>query len=147
MGPMEAWLAIRGLRTIEVRLRQHEKTALAVADFLEKHPKVKKVHYPGLPSFPQYELMKRQQRGNCGLMSFEIDGTVEQAKEVSQALSIFKIGVSWGGFESLVEMPFARMSGEEVEWLGATQNLIRIHCGLEGEDILISDLEKALSIL
>lgn len=147
IGPMEAWLAIRGLRTIEVRLRQHEKTAMAVAQFLENHPKVKRVHYPGLPSFPQYELMKKQQRGNCGLMSFEIDGSVEQAKEFSQALSIFKIGVSWGGFESLVEMPFARMSGEEVEWLGATQNLIRIHCGLEGEDILIPDLEKALSAL
>lgn len=147
IGPMEAWLAIRGLRTIEVRLRQHEKTAMAVAQFLENHPKVKRVHYPGLPSFPQYELMKKQQKGNCGLMSFEIDGSVEQAKEFSQALSIFKIGVSWGGFESLVEMPFARMSGEEVEWLGATQNLIRIHCGLEGEDILIPDLEKALSAL
>lgn len=147
IGPMEAWLAIRGLRTIEVRLRQHEKTAMAVAQFLENHPKVKKVYYPGLPSSPQYELMKKQQRGNCGLMSFEIDGSVEQAKEFSQALSIFKIGVSWGGFESLVEMPFARMSGEEVEWLGAAQNLIRIHCGLEGEDILIPDLEKALSAL
>lgn len=146
MGPMEAWLAIRGMRTLEVRLMQHEKTAMAVAEFLERHPKVKKVHYPGLPSFPQYELMKKQQRGNCGLMSFEIDGSVEKAKEVAQALSIFKIGVSWGGFESLVTMPFARASEEEAAWLGAAQNMIRIHCGLEGEDVLISDLEKALAV-
>lgn len=147
LGPMEAWLAIRGLRTIEVRLRQHEKTAMAVADFLEKHPRIKKVNYPGLPSFEQHELMKKQQRGNCGLMSFEMDGSIEQAKKLSQSLSIFKIGVSWGGFESLIEMPFVRMSGEEVNWLGASQNIIRIHCGLEGEDLLISDLEKALGIL
>lgn len=147
MGPMEAWLAIRGMRTLEVRLQQHEKTAMAVAEFLEKHPKVKKVHYPGLPSFPQYELMQRQQRGNCGLMSFEIDGSVEQAKEVAQALSIFKIGVSWGGFESLVTVPYARASGEDAAWLGAPQNMIRIHCGLEGEETLIADLEKALAVL
>lgn len=147
LGPMEAWLAIRGMRTLEVRLMQHEKTAMAVAAFLERHPKVKKVHYPGLASFPQYELMKRQQRGNCGLMSFEIDGSVEQAKEAAQVLSIFKIGVSWGGFESLVTMPYARASEEEAAWLGAPKNMIRIHCGLEGEEILISDLEKALAVL
>ncbi len=145
MGPMEAWLALRGIRTIEVRLRQHEKTAMSVAGFLEKHPRVRRVNYPGLPSFPQYELMKRQQRGNCGLLSFEIDGSVDQAKKVSESLEVFHIGVSWGGFESLVEMPYARMTEEETSWLGGTANIIRIHCGLEGEDILISDLEKALS--
>lgn len=147
LGPMEAWLGIRGIRTLEVRLRQHEKTAMSVAAFLENHAKVKKVHYPGLPSFPQHELMQRQQRGNCGLMSFEIDGSVEQAKTFCEALSIFKIGVSWGGFESLVTMPFARASDEETAWLGATQNMIRIHCGLEGEEILITDLERAFAVL
>ncbi len=147
LGPMEAWLGIRGIRTLEVRLRQHEKTAMAVAEFLENHPKVRKVHYPGLPSFPQYELMKKQQRGNCGLMSFEIDGTVKEAKEFCEALSIFKIGVSWGGFESLVTMPFARATDEEAAWLGAEQNMIRIHCGLEGEDLLIADLEKGLETI
>ena len=147
LGPMEAWLGIRGIRTLEVRLRQHEKTALAVAQFLEQHPKVKKVHYPGLPSFPQYDLMRRQQRGSCGLMSFELDGSVEQAKAFCQALRIFKIGVSWGGFESLVTMPFARASEEETAWLGGAQNLIRIHCGLEGEENLIADLEQAFAAL
>lgn len=144
---MEAWLAIRGLRTIEVRLRQHEKNAMAVAAFLDKHPRVKTVNYPGLPSFPQYDLMKKQQKGNCGLMSFEIDSTMEQTKKFCQALSIFKIGVSWGGFESLVEMPYARMTDQEASWLGASANIIRIHCGLEGDDLLIADLEKAFSIL
>ena len=144
-GPMEAWLALRGLRTLEVRLRQHEKTAMAVAEFLEGHEKIACVHYPGLASFPQYELMKRQQRGNSGLMSFEIDGNVEQAKKLCELLQVFQIGVSWGGFESLAEVPYARMTEEETAWLGAQANVIRIHCGLEGEDILIADLEQALS--
>lgn len=145
LGPMESWLALRGLRTLEVRLRQHEKTAMAVAEFLEGHEKIACVHYPGLASFPQYELMKRQQRGNSGLMSFEIDGNVEQAKKLCELLQVFQIGVSWGGFESLAEVPYARMTEEETAWLGAQANVIRIHCGLEGEDILIADLEQALS--
>lgn len=147
LGPMEAWLGIRGIRTLEVRLRQHEKTAMAVAAYLEKHPQVKRVHYPGLSSFPQYDLMQKQQRGNCGLMSFEPDCSVEQAKRFCQSLSVFKIGVSWGGFESLVTMPFARASEEETAWLGGAQNLIRIHCGLEGEENLIADLEQAFAAL
>ncbi len=145
LGPMEAWLGIRGIRTLEVRLRQHEKTAMTVASYLEKHPRVKRVHYPGLSSFPQHELMQKQQRGNCGLMSFEMDGSVEEAKAFCQALSVFKIGVSWGGFESLVTMPFARASEEETAWLGGARNLIRIHCGLEGEENLIADLEQAFA--
>ena len=145
LGPMESWLVLRGLRTLEVRLRQHEKTAMAVAEFLEGHEKIACVHYPGLASFPQYELMKRQQRGNSGLMSFEIDGNVEQAKKLCELLQVFQIGVSWGGFESLAEVPYARMTEEETAWLGAQANVIRIHCGLEGEDILIADLEQALS--
>ena len=89
--------------------------------------------------------MKRQQRGNSGLMSFEIDGNVEQAKKLCELLQVFQIGVSWGGFESLAEVPYARMTEEETAWLGAQANVIRIHCGLEGEDILIADLEQALS--
>lgn len=147
LGPMEAWLAIRGLRTLDVRLRQHEKTAMAVAQFLNQHNKVKKVFYPGLSDFPQYELMKKQQRGNCGLMSFEIDGSVEQAKQLCADLKLFHIGVSWGGFESLAETPYARKTEEEAKWLGAAPNVIRIHCGLEGEENLIPDLEAALKKL
>ena len=77
-------------------------------------------------------------------MSFSIDGTVEQAKQLAAELNVFHIGVSWGGFESLVEMPYARMSEEEAQWLGGGQNIIRIHCGLEGEENLISDLDAAL---
>lgn len=145
IGPMEGWLAIRGLRTLEARLVQHQKTAMEVASFLEKHNKVKKVYYPGLQSHPQYELMKKQQKGNTGLMSFEIDGTVEHAKKFAEYLSIFKIGVSWGGFESLVCMPFARMDEQTCNWMGGAQGIIRIHCGLEGTEALIEDIDSALS--
>ena len=145
VGPMEAWLMIRGLRTMEVRLAAHQAAAMEVAKFLEAHPKVQRVNYPGLPSHPQYDLMKQQQTGNTGLMSFEIHGTTEDAIKVAESLKIFKIGVSWGGFESLVFLPHARLDEETCRVLGAGQNVIRIHCGLEGTEALISDLESALA--
>lgn len=145
IGPMEAWLVIRGLRTMEVRVERHQETAMKVAEHLENHPKVKKVYYPGLKSHPQYELMKKQQKGNTGLLSFVLDASVEQAKKVVDNLKIFKIGCSWGGFESLVMMPNLRSSDEECEFIGGPQSLIRIHCGLEGTDALIADLEQAFA--
>ena len=143
IGPMEGWLILRGLRTLELRVREHGKTAQEIAEWLEKHPKVKKVYYPGLLSHPQYELIRRQQSGSTGLLSFEIDGTVEQAKKFCGMLKVFKIGVSWGGFESLVMMPYARQSDEMSKSMGGTSNIIRIHCGLEGVEILKNDLEEA----
>lgn len=142
-GPMEAWLMIRGLRTMEVRIARHQETAMAVAGFLERHPRVRKVNYPGLSTHPQHELMKRQQSGNTGLLSFEIDGTVEQAVRLAESLRIFKIGVSWGGFESLVFLPHARQTRKNCQVLRGDQNIIRIHCGLEGEENLLSDLDEA----
>ncbi len=144
-GPMEAWLMIRGLRTLAVRIAQHQETAMEVAKFLEKHPKVKNVFYPGLESHPQYGLMKKQQSGNTGLLSFEIHGTLKDAVKVAESLKIFKIGVSWGGFESLAFLPHARLEDGVCKVLGGSQNIIRIHCGLEGTDALISDLESALA--
>lgn len=143
IGPMEGWLMMRGLRTLEVRVKEHGKTALAVAQYLEQHPKVKKVYYTGLASHPQHELIEKQQSGHTGLLSFELDSTTQEAKEFCQALRIFKIGVSWGGFESLVMMPYAREDEETCKKMGAGQNVIRIHCGLEGTENLIEDLEQA----
>lgn len=145
VGPMEAWLMIRGLRTMEVRLMQHQQVAQKVAEYLENHPKVRKVNYPGLDSYPQKDLMKRQQSGNCGLLSFEINGSVAEAVKLVESLKIFKLGVSWGGFESLVFPPMARADQEVCKVMGADPNIIRIHCGLEGTDALISDLESALA--
>ena len=145
MGPMEAWLVLRGLRTLSVRVKAHEETALEIAKYLENHPKVAKVSYTGLVSHPQYDLVRKQQRGSTGLMTFEIKGTTEDAKKVVNSLKVFKIGVSWGGFESLACMPPARQSEEACQWLGGDQNLIRIHCGLEGAEVLKADLEQALA--
>jgi cystathionine gamma-lyase len=145
IGPMEAWLVIRGLRTLSVRVKAHEEVAMQIAQYLENHPKVDKVYYTGLKSHPQYALAQKQQRGNTGLITFEIKGTAEEAKKVVNSLKIFKIGVSWGGFESLACMPHLRQDQETCEWLGGAQHLIRIHCGLEGVDALIADLEQALA--
>lgn len=145
LGPMEAWLVLRGLRTLSVRVKAHEAAAMKVAQWLEGHEKVDRVMYTGLASHPQHELIQKQQRGSTGLMTFEIKGTSEQAKQVVNSLKIFKIGVSWGGFESLVCMPHLRCTPEACEWLGGKQNLIRIHCGTEGADALIADLDAALA--
>ena len=145
IGPMEAWLTLRGLRTLSVRVKAHEEVAMKVAKFLEDHPKVDKVYYTGLESHPQYELVKKQQRGNTGLLTFEVKGSTEDAKKVINSLKVFKIGVSWGGFESLACMPHLRCDEQTCEWLGGRQNLIRLHCGLEGVDALIADLEQALA--
>lgn len=147
IGPMEGWLTLRGLRTLAVRLPAHEQVADQVAAFLEAHPQVQKVHYPGLASHAQHQLAKQQQAGNCGLMSFEIKGDKEKARAVCDRLKIFQIGVSWGGFESLVVMPMYKKTEEEARGCGTSNNLIRIHCGLEGVDHLIQDLDQALSIL
>ena len=144
IGPMEAWLIIRGLRTLSVRVKAHEEVAMKVAEYLENHPKVAKVYYTGLKSHPQYDLVQKQQKGSTGLMTFEIKGSTEDAKKVVNSLKVFKIGVSWGGFESLACMPHMRCDEEACRWLGGGQNLIRIHCGLEGTDALIADLEQAL---
>ena len=145
MGPMEAWLVLRGLRTLSVRVKAHEETAMKVATYLENHPKVDKVYYPGLKSHPQYDLARKQQKGNTGLMTFEIKGSMEDAKKVVNSLKVFKIGVSWGGFESLACMPHTRCDERACDWLGGAQHLIRIHCGLEGTEALIADLEQALA--
>ena len=144
IGPMEAWLILRGLRTLSVRVKAHEEVAMKVATYLENHPKVAKVYYTGLKSHPQYDLVQKQQKGSTGLMTFEIKGSTEDAKKVVNSLRVFKIGVSWGGFESLACMPHMRCDEQTCRWLGGGQNLIRIHCGLEGVDALIADLAQAL---
>lgn len=147
IGPMEGWLVLRGLRSLSVRLEQHQRIALAVAAFLEAHPHVAKVHYPGLSSHAQHALALKQQAGSCGLLSFEINGTKEEAMRVCDALRVFQIGVSWGGFESLVVMPMYKRTPEQAAQCGTAPQLIRIHCGLEGADILIEDLRQALAVI
>lgn len=148
-GPMEAWLVLRGMRTLEVRLLEHERNAMQVATFLEQQKGVHRVLYPGLKSHPQYELMQRQQKGNSGLLSFELETAPEKVAACLKAenLETFKIGVSWGGFESLITMPFYHLTQEEAEALGTTRGIIRIHCGLEGAEGQIKDLERLLACI
>ena len=145
LGPMEAWLVLRGLRSLDARLKAHQQTAMRVASFLEGHSLVRKVYYTGLPSHPQAETISRQMRGHTGLMSFELDRPKEDAARMVNQLKLFGKGCSWGGFESLALCPLYRASDEEMRFLGLqNRGLIRIHCGLEGEDNLIGDLRQAL---
>ncbi len=144
IGPQEAWLVMRGIRTLDVRLAHHQETALAVAKFLESHPKVLRVNYPALPVSPHYTLATEQQSGCTGLLSFELEGDKEDALRFCNRLQLFKIGVSWGGFESLVVLPMYKHAPEDAAYYGANDKLVRIHCGLEGADNLIEDLRQAL---
>lgn len=146
IGPMEAWLVIRGLRTLDVRVRQHARTALAVATWLEQNPRVRRVNYTGLASHPQADIIKKQQTGSTGLLSFIPEGTDEQAVKLVDNLRLFGKGCSWGGFESLALAPLMTATDKDLAKLGLPpegRRLIRIHCGLEGADNLIEDMEQA----
>lgn len=145
LGSMEAWLAIRGLRTLDVRMKQHYETTLKVTEYLEKHPKVKQVYYTGLKSHPQYELARKQQSGECGLFSIEIDGDAKTTAKFVDALEIFERGCSWGGFESLAIAYTYNWTKEQCDFLHVNQSIVRLHCGLEGANAQIADLEQALA--
>ncbi len=144
LGAMEAWLAIRGLRTLPVRIEQHYKTATKVAEFLEKHEKIEKVYYPGLKSHSQVDLVEKQQKGSSGLLTFELKGNRDDVEKFVNKLKVFQIGCSWGGYESLVLPLTLKWSDEQLKFQNVNRNMVRIHCGLEGADNLIDDIEQAL---
>ena len=144
MDPHQAWLLIRGLRTMPVRVKAHGESGLKVAKWLEQHPCVKEVFYPGLDSHPQKELVDKYLKGGLnGLISFVYDGSAEQAREFMYSLKMFQYGVSWGGFESLVAPGSVGLTDEEAAAIGMPANVVRIHVGLEDVDTLIADLEQA----
>lgn len=149
MAPFEAWLLMRSLRTLSMRMERHQRNAMMVAEFLEQHPKIKKVNYPGLKSCPQYELGKKQMSGYSGLMSFVIDtDDVQELKNFVNSLDLFSIGVSWGGHESLISVPaiayLKEMTPEQFKATGLSLGVIRISVGLEDPNDLIEDLRTAL---
>lgn len=149
LGPMEGWLMLRGARTLVPRLKRHQETGLAVAKYLEANEHVRVVHYTGLESHPQHELIAQQQKGSNGLLSFELDSPDDDERVYNfvRALNIFQVGVSWGGFESLVCTPFMNGTLENALKNGAQgRELVRIHCGLEGTDNLIEDLDNAFKV-
>ena len=148
LDPHAAYLLIRGMKTLGLRVRQHNDTALTIAHFLKEHDKVEAVHYPFLLSHPQYELAKRQMRGGGGVLSFEVQGGLEGAKRFSNAVSLIRVAPSLGGVESLLSIPcltsHAMLTPEERERAGIADGLVRVAVGTEEARDLRTDLEEAL---
>lgn len=151
MDPHAAWLLLRGIKTLAVRVQRQNENALRVARFLDGHPKVRRVNYPFLEEHPQYALARDQMNGGGGLLSFEVDGTAEDAKRVAESLHLFTLAPSLGGVDSLVSLPVltshAMISAADRQKMGVTEQLIRLSVGIENADDLITDLEQGLSIL
>ncbi len=148
-GPMDCFLVLRGIRTLAVRMKQHERGAGAVAAFLSQHPKVEATIYPGLLSHPDHALAVKQQRGFGGMMSFYVRGDLAASTRFLSELKLFKLAESLGGVESLIEHPaimtHASVPPEQRLALGILDNFIRVSVGIEHEDDLIADLEQALA--
>lgn len=151
MSPFNAWLLLRGIKTLPVRMRQHEANAKKVAEFLQAHPKVKKVFYPGLESSEGYEIAKSQMDGFGAMISFEIDGNLNQSKNFVNGVKLMKLAVSLGDCETLIEYPAAMTHRgypkERLEEFGLTETMIRISIGLENSEDIIQDLENAFAII
>lgn len=144
IDPHQAWLLLRGLRTMPIRLKQHAENALKAAKYLEHHEKIEKVYYPGLASHPQKELIDKQLHGFNGLISIVPKGTAEEVTRFMDGLRYFMKGCSWGGFESLVCGITVGKEDAYCEMVDCPRNLVRLHIGLENAEMLIADLEQAL---
>jgi len=147
--PQSAWLLMRGVKTLEVRMEAHNQNGLKVAQFLENHPRVDRVYYPGLRSHPQHELGKNQMKGFGGMVSFEVKGGSESVTQFLGSLRICQLAVSLGGIESLICPPalttHRRLTKSERFRAGIKDNLIRLSLGIENAQDLIGDLDQALN--
>jgi cystathionine beta-lyase/cystathionine gamma-synthase len=147
-GPFDAWLALRGAKTLALRMREHERNATAVASFLTTRDDIEHVNYPGLTSHPQHALAARQMRGFGGMVSFTVRGDAERAFAFARSTKLFALAESLGGVESLIGIPARMTHGAipkaERERRGITDNLVRISVGIEDADDLIADLRTAL---
>ena len=148
-GPFDSFLALRGLKTLDVRMERHCRSAAAIAEWLEEDARVERILYPGLTSHPQHELAKRQMPGFGGIVTFFIKGDIENARRFLERCRVFALAESLGGVESLVDHPaimtHASVPAEERAALGINDQLIRLSVGIEGLDDLIADLDQALS--
>ena len=148
LGPQEAYYIIRGLKTFEIRMERHCKNARAIADFLNKHPKVEKVYYPGLETHPGYEIAKKQMKDFGAMISFELKGGFEAGKTLLNNLSLCSLAVSLGDTETLIQHPASMTHSpytkEEREVAGITDGLVRLSVGLENVEDIIADLEQGL---
>jgi len=146
-SPLDAYLLLRGLKTLDLRVRRQNENGERVAQFLEEHPAVRRVYYPGLPSHPDYEVARRQMTGFGGVVSFEIAGDMDQTGRFIDLLRLPYVGPTLGGVESIVEQPAALFSldRDERREAGITDNLVRYALGIEDGDDLIADLDQALA--
>lgn len=148
MSPFDAWLILRGLKTLGVRMRQHEENAIAVAKYLENHPKVKRVNYPGLEDFQGHHIAKEQMNGFGAMISFELKGSLEDAVKFIERVKLAQLAVSLGDCETLIELPAAMTHRgyprEELEKFGLSETMIRISVGIEDKLDIIEDLDQAL---
>jgi cystathionine gamma-synthase len=148
MDPHASWLLIRGLKTLAVRVARQNENALRVAEFLSQHGKVRRVYYPFFKSHPQYAIAREQMSGGSGVVTFEVEGTGDDARRVSEAMRLFTLATSLGGVESLVSIPVltshAMIPAEARAGMGVTEQMVRLSVGIENADDLIADLEHAL---
>jgi cystathionine beta-lyase/cystathionine gamma-synthase len=148
LSPFDSWLVMRGTKTLALRMEQHDKSGRAVAAFLEEHPRVRKVYYPGSASHPQHALARRQQKGFGGMVSFDV-GSLEAARIVLESVKLCTLAESLGGVETLIchpaTMTHASVAEEKRARLGITDGLVRISVGIEDTDDIIGDLDQALS--
>jgi cystathionine gamma-lyase len=148
-SPFDCFLTLRGIKTLALRMRGHEKNAMRIANFLKDHPRVRRVYYPGLPDHPGRDIASAQMDGFSGMLSFEVMGGIREARAVLQRLKLFKIAESLGGVESLAELPaimtHASIPREERKKAGLDDGLIRLSVGVEDAEDLISDLTSALT--
>jgi cystathionine beta-lyase/cystathionine gamma-synthase len=151
MDPHAAWLLLRGIKTLAVRVQRQNENALKIAQFLAQHPKVRRVFYPFLEGNPQRTLAMEQMSGGGGVLSFEVDGTGDDARRLAEALRLFTLAASLGGVDSLVTIPVltshAMISAEERRKMGVTEQMIRLSVGIESADDLIADLDRGLGTL
>ncbi len=150
-GPQDCFLALRGIKTLHIRMQRHCENAQQVAEYLQNHPRVSHVHYPGLPNHPGHELAARQMRGFGGMLSFELHGdSYPEAIKVMESIKLFSLGESLGGVESLcthpASMTHASIPKDEREKNGLKDTLIRLSVGIEDVEDLIADLEQALAV-
>jgi len=149
LDPLPAWLILRGMKTMAIRVRQQNASAMVLAEFLSTHRKVSAVHYPGLKTHPQHQLAKKQMKGFGGMLSFEVRGTTKDAMKFTESLRVATLAASLGGVETLVSQPYnmthAQMSAEEREATGIPETLVRVSVGIEDCEDLVDDFKRALA--
>ena len=148
-GPFDCWLTILGIKTLDLRMKKHDSNAQTVAEYLEAHPKVSSVTYPGLPSHPAHETAKKQMSGFSGMISFELTGGIQAGKIVMNSVKLAKLAESLGAVETMITHPatmtHADVPQAEREARGLTDGLVRLSVGIENPDDIIADLEQALN--